>query len=138
LTRRREDDPVTDPNVNRPEWEHERRDLPFRRRVTGPGSRSGASEIGVSLYEIDPGGAIAPYHIHHGNEELLLVLSGTPQLRTPDDGVRTLEASALVAFPRGPAGVHRIANHSPEPASAARSARRISTPVMARSASQTS
>jgi uncharacterized cupin superfamily protein len=40
---------------------------------------------------------VAPYHIHNGNEGLLLVLSGTPQLRTPD-GVRTLEAGAMVAF----------------------------------------
>jgi uncharacterized cupin superfamily protein len=105
---------VIDPNVYQPEWEHELKDPPFRTRSMRIGSRSGASELGVSLFEVDPGGAVAPYHIHHGNEELLLVLSGTPQLRTPD-GVRTLEAGAMVAFPRGPAGAHRIANHSTEP-----------------------
>jgi len=105
---------VTDPNVHRPEWDHELEDPPFRSRAMRLGPRSGASELGVSLFEIDPGGAIAPYHIHHGNEELALVLSGTPQLRTPG-GMRTLEAGAIVAFPRGPAGAHRIANHSTEP-----------------------
>lgn len=105
---------MSDPNVHRPEWDLELADPPFRTRAMQFGSRTGASEIGASLYEIDPGGAIAPYHIHHGNEELLLVLSGTPQLRTPD-GVRTLEAGAIVAFPRGPAGAHRLANRSADP-----------------------
>jgi uncharacterized cupin superfamily protein len=80
---------VSDTNIHRPEWDQVLKDPPFRTRAMRLGPRSGASEIGASLYEIDPGGAIAPYHIHHGNEELLLVLSGTPQLRTPD-GVRTL------------------------------------------------
>ena len=55
------------------------------------------------------GGAISPYHAHHGNEELLLVVSGTPGLRTPD-GVRTLEPGTVVAFPRGAAGAHRVFN----------------------------
>jgi uncharacterized cupin superfamily protein len=105
---------VTDPNIHRPEWDYDLTDPPFRARSMRLGPRAGASEIGVSLFEIDPDGAVAPYHVHHGNEELLLVLSGTPQLRTPD-GVRTLEAGAMVAFPRGPAGAHRIANHSAEP-----------------------
>jgi uncharacterized cupin superfamily protein len=79
------------------------------------GQRTGAQELGATLYEIDPGGAISPYHVHHGNEELLLVLSGTPQLRTPD-GVRALEPGAVVAFARGAAGAHRVFNTADEPA----------------------
>jgi uncharacterized cupin superfamily protein len=105
---------VSEPNVHQPEWDHDFPDPPFRARAMRIGPRTGASEIGATLYEIDPGGAIAPYHVHHGNEELLVVLSGTPDLRTPD-GVRTLDAGATVAFPRGPAGAHRIANSSDEP-----------------------
>ncbi|MDX6719929.1 MAG: hypothetical protein QOJ63_2183, partial [Solirubrobacteraceae bacterium] len=66
------------------------------------------------LFEIDPGGTIAPYHVHHGNEELLLVLSGTPELRTPD-GARELPPGAAVAFPRGPAGAHSVTNRSGAP-----------------------
>ncbi len=71
-------------------------------------------ELGATLYEIDPGGAVSPYHVHHGNE-LLVVLSGTPQLRTPG-GVRELEPGAVVSFPRGPEGAHRVSNASTEPA----------------------
>ena len=52
--------------------------------------------------------AVSPYHLHHGNEELLVVLRGRVWLRTPD-GDRELEPGAVVAFPRGPDGAHRVA-----------------------------
>ena len=104
---------MSDPNVHRPEWDFERAEFGARAMRLGP--RTSAQELGATLYEIDPGGAIAPYHLHHGNEELLLVLSGTPRLRTPD-GIRELEPGAVVAFPRGAAGAHRVFNRAGEPA----------------------
>ena len=67
----------------------------------------------MSLYELPPGAAISPYHVHHANEELLVVLSGRPLLRTPD-GYRSLEPGAVVAFPRGADGAHRVSNPSDE------------------------
>jgi uncharacterized cupin superfamily protein len=85
------------------------------RRAMRLGPKIGSVELGVSLFEIDPGGAVSPIHIHHGNEELLLVLSGRVQVRAPD-GTQELDPGAVVAFPRGPAGAHQIANKSEEPA----------------------
>ncbi len=76
---------------------------------------AGSQELGATLYEIDPGGTNAPYHVHHGNEELLIVLTGTLELRTPG-GTRDLAAGATVAFPRGPQGAHGVTNRSAEPA----------------------
>jgi hypothetical protein len=32
----------------------------------------------------NPAGVGSPLHLHHANEELLLVLSGTPTLRSPE------------------------------------------------------
>lgn len=104
---------MADPNVFAPRWDREMPEL--GRRLVALGPKIGAAELGVSLFELDPGGAVSPLHLHHGNEELLLVLSGRPQLRTPD-GARELEPGALVAFPRGPAGAHQIANATDEPA----------------------
>jgi uncharacterized cupin superfamily protein len=104
---------MSDPSIHRPEWDVDVADFGMRAMQLGP--RSGAQELGATLYEIDPGGAISPYHVHHGNEELLLVVSGTPQLRTPD-GVRALEPGTVVAFPRGAAGAHRVFNSGGEPA----------------------
>jgi uncharacterized cupin superfamily protein len=72
---------------------------------------AGLEKLGCTLYELDPGGQAAPYHMHHGNDELLLVLDGTVELRTPE-GTRTLGAGALAGFPAGPDGAHRIRNVS--------------------------
>jgi uncharacterized cupin superfamily protein len=106
---------VADPNAFEPEWDTELAAPPFRVRAMRLGPRAGARELGATLYELDPGGAVSPYHLHHGNEELLLVLSGRPTLRTPT-GTRELEPGATVAFPRGPEGAHRVTNRSGEPA----------------------
>jgi len=106
---------VTDPNVNRPDWDRDLAEAPFRSRAMRLGPRAGASELGVTLFELDPGGAVSPYHLHHANEELLLVLLGTPHLRTPD-GTRELEEGDMVAFPRGSRGAHRVSNPGAHPA----------------------
>jgi uncharacterized cupin superfamily protein len=79
----------------------------------GPGA--GSSELGCSIYELDPGAQAVPYHSHHGNEELLIVLDGELELRTPE-GKRTVARGAVVGFPAGPAGAHRLRNTSDAPA----------------------
>ncbi|HEU4656531.1 MAG TPA: cupin domain-containing protein [Capillimicrobium sp.] len=93
------------------EWEREMGPV----RGTRLGPAAGSRELGATLFELDPGGQAAPYHLHHGNEELLLVLDGELELRTPD-GVRTVRRGALVGFPAGPEGAHRVRNVSDAPA----------------------
>lgn len=87
----------------------------FRWRGATLGPRIGASRIGCSIYELEPGQRSFPYHLHHGNEEWLLVLTGAPTLRSPD-GERELRGGDLVAFPPGPDGAHQVENRSDEPA----------------------
>lgn len=94
-----------------PAWEREL----GRARGTRVGANAGARDLGASLFELDPGGQAAPYHLHHANEELLLVLSGTLELRTPH-GTRSLAPGVLVAFGAGPDGAHRLRNTGDEPA----------------------
>jgi uncharacterized cupin superfamily protein len=71
--------------------------------------------LGMSVIELLPGQTQAPYHFHHGNEELLLVLSGAPTLRTPD-GEHELRPGDFAFFPKGPDGAHQMVNRSDEPA----------------------
>jgi uncharacterized cupin superfamily protein len=71
--------------------------------------------LGMSVVELLPGQTQTPYHFHHGNEELLMVLSGTPTLRTPD-GERELQPGDFAFFPKGPDGAHQVVNRSDEPA----------------------
>lgn len=80
-------------------------------RGTRVGAAAGAIDLGCTLFEVDPGAQAAPYHVHHGNEELLIVLEGELELRTPS-GKRRLSRGAVAAFPAGPDGAHRVRNVS--------------------------
>ena len=68
------------------------------------------TQLGASLYELEPGNSVV-YHFHHGSEELLIVLSGRPTLRTPK-GERQVAEGEVVHFPLGPAGAHGLRNDS--------------------------
>ena len=69
---------------------------------------------GGTLYELAPGEAVCPYHWHFGEEEWLLVVLGTPTVRTPD-GERLLAPWDVAAFPVGEHGAHQVRNDSAEP-----------------------
>jgi uncharacterized cupin superfamily protein len=98
------------PNVFDPEWQGERAGC----RIAMVAAAAGAQHLGASVVEVPPAGLSSPYHVHHGNEELLIVLSGTPELRTPH-GNRQLAPGEVVSFARGPEGAHRLRNTSTEP-----------------------
>jgi len=82
----------------------------FHARVFDLTERLGASVIGATVYEMEAGAKLGPYHFHHGVEEWLYAVSGAPLLRNPD-GERALEPGELVAFSAGPAGAHTV--HGP-------------------------
>jgi len=94
-----------------PRWEADK--YPGR-RVARVGAQAGARELGASVYELDPGVVGSPLHVHHANEELLLVLAGTLSLRGPG-GTQLLSAGTVVAFPRGWPGAHSLVNGSDSP-----------------------
>jgi uncharacterized cupin superfamily protein len=77
------------------------------------GPQVGASKIGGSIWELPPGQATCPYHWESPNEEWVIVLSGTPTLRTPE-GERALEPGEVVCFPVGPDGAHKLVNRTDE------------------------
>jgi uncharacterized cupin superfamily protein len=45
------------------------------RHVAPVGAQAGAEELAANVYELDPGAVGSPLHVHHANEELLLVLA---------------------------------------------------------------
>jgi uncharacterized cupin superfamily protein len=85
----------------------------FTYRRARIGWQAGSARLGASLYEVEPGNACFPYHWHSNNEELLIVLSGRPRLRTPG-GERELAPGEVVAFPIGEDGAHQVVNQSEE------------------------
>ena len=81
-----------------------------RRLVRTPGH-----SLGVSVYVLERGEKHLPYHFHHGAEEILLVLEGSPTLRTPHSE-RALASGDVVHFPRGADGAHQMWNDGADPA----------------------
>jgi len=104
---------MSEPNVYETAWDLDATDAPMGGKAARVGAHAGARDLGASVYELQPGGAVSPYHLHHGNEELLVVLAGRPAVRT-EAGTRTLEPGDVVAFPAGPGGAHRVVNTSEE------------------------
>jgi uncharacterized cupin superfamily protein len=98
-------------DFEQPDWDADK--YPGR-HVAPVGAQAGAQELAANVYELDPGVVGSPLHVHHANEELLLVLAGTLSLRGPD-GTQLLSAGAVVAFPRGEAGAHSLVNRSAAP-----------------------
>jgi uncharacterized cupin superfamily protein len=73
------------------------------------GSPLRAEKLGATVYAMEAGERLSPYHFHFAEEEWLLVLDGEPTLRTPD-GVAKLRTGDIVAFERGPGGAHEVRN----------------------------
>jgi uncharacterized cupin superfamily protein len=101
------------PNVFEPEWDAERDEPPYRWRRSRIGRQAGARRLGASLFELEPGAASFPLHIHYANEELLVVVAGRPTLQTLSAS-RQLAPGEVVACPAGRDGAHRLTNDSGE------------------------
>ena len=102
------------PNLFEPEFDGGSERPGFASRRARLGRQAGAERLGASLYELPPGQAAWPYHLHLANEELLIVVGGRPHLRGPD-GWRQLAEGELVSFPVGERGAHQIVNRTDEP-----------------------
>ncbi len=71
----------------------------------------GAKKIEYAAGRLSRGEAYCPLHWHTAQEELFVVLEGTPTLRTPR-GTFVLRRGDVVAFPTGPGAAHRLSNEA--------------------------
>jgi uncharacterized cupin superfamily protein len=101
-------------NLNGDEWDRVEERPGWRSKDSWVGARIDAELIGGSMYELEPGDRLWPYHTHHANEEWMIVLRGTPTLRTPE-GERELEEGDVVCFRRGKDGLHQVRNGTAVP-----------------------
>ena len=82
----------------------------YAQRTKAVDEAIGGETIGAKIYELDDGERICPFHYHHGVEEWLVVISGTPTARTAD-GEQQLRTGDVVCFPGSPDGAHTV--HGP-------------------------
>jgi uncharacterized cupin superfamily protein len=101
------------PNIYEPEFDVERDEPPYTWRRARLGRAAGSERLGASLFHVPPGSTTFPLHAHLHNEELLVVVAGTPTLRTLHEQ-RRLQPGEVVAFPAGPAGAHELRNDGDE------------------------
>ena len=88
---------------------------PFDAGMAEVGWLLGAEKLAYAAATLRRGEHYCPYHWHTAEEELFVVMAGTPSLRTPR-GTFTLRAGDVVAFPTTPAGAHRLWNDADEDA----------------------
>ena len=101
-------------NLNGDQWDRAEERPGWRSKDAWVGSHIGAEILGGSMYELEAGDRLWPYHMHHANEEWLVVLRGRPTLRTPA-GERELEEGDVVCFRRGKDGLHQVRNDTHTP-----------------------
>jgi uncharacterized cupin superfamily protein len=95
------------PNIFEAEFEYDAEDPDgYRSGMVNVGQLAGGTANNVKLFEVPAGQSLCPYHYEY-EEEWLLVLDGSAQLRTPA-GTETLSRGAIVRFASGPEGAHKL------------------------------
>ncbi len=79
----------------------------YCRRWAQLGPLVAGEKLGMSVYLLEDAEWICAYHYEWGAEEWLIVLDGTPTLRTPE-GEHALEPGDVVCFREGPEGAHNV------------------------------
>ena len=70
----------------------------------------GMKGLGCALHVVPSGKRAFPYHVHHANEELFLILAGTGDYRFGDKTYPIKAGDLLAAPPGGPEAAHQITN----------------------------
>ena len=73
-----------------------------------------ASKLGASIDTVAPGQRSCPYHFHHAQEEMFIVLEGTGTLRVAGE-MLPLRAGDVIFVPPGPEYPHQLINTSDAP-----------------------
>lgn len=70
----------------------------------------GASKLGYNLTLLPPGKAQCPFHNHHGEEEMFLILEGEGELRFGTERFPIRQHDVIACPTGGPAVAHQIIN----------------------------
>lgn len=72
--------------------------------------RIGAQKLGYNLTEVPPGSSHCPFHCHHGQEEMFLILEGGGELRFGDKRWPLRRHDVIACPSGGPEVAHQIIN----------------------------
>src|SRR3546814_15309662 len=87
----------------------------FEAHLAAVAAPAGARRLGARLVEVPPGKKAWPYHCHHANDEMFVILSGRGELRFGGE-VYPCAAGAVVGCPSGgPETAHTLTASGPAP-----------------------
>lgn len=70
----------------------------------------GARKLGYNLTVLPPGKAQCPFHVHHGEEEMFLILEGEGELRFGEERFPIRKHDVIACPTGGPEVAHQIIN----------------------------
>lgn len=105
--------PVIDPQSL--ELEHWQEGSFFESRDASFGAMLGLRDLGISYGEVPPGKSGCPFHNHHIEEELFIILSGEGEYRLGDKRHAVKAGDVLGAPAGGPETAHHLINTGTTP-----------------------
>lgn len=79
------------------------------------GRHIGAKKLGYNLTVLPPGKVQCPFHSHHGEEEMFLILEGEGELRFGTERYRIRKHDVIACPTGGPEVAHQIINTGTTP-----------------------
>ncbi len=77
--------------------------------------RLGLSQLGAVYTEVEPGKSACPFHVHHGEDEMFVILAGEGSYRFGNN-THPVAAGDVLGAPRGgPDRAHKLTNTGSEP-----------------------
>ena len=101
-------------NFNQAELRHEVREPLYDTRCAPLAQGTAASKLGIGVDILAPGKRGCPYHLHHVQEELFIVLEGEGTLRVAGE-MLPVTAGDVVFIPAGQEYPHQFINTSGAP-----------------------
>ena len=94
--------------------EHEVENYKYDLAPSATAEAMGAKKLGYNVSRLPPGQFSCPYHFHHSEEELFLVLEGNAILRQAGQ-FKEVSKGDLIFFTTSPEGAHQFYNHTQFP-----------------------
>ncbi|MBT9503157.1 MAG: cupin domain-containing protein [Burkholderiaceae bacterium] len=101
-------------NFNQVELRHDLREPLYDSRGARLAEGTAAMKLGASIDIVAPGMRSCPYHLHHAQEEMFIILEGEGTLRVAGE-MLPVAAGDTIFIPPGPEYPHQLINTSDAP-----------------------
>ena len=101
-------------NFNEAEKKHLLREPHYDCMYTRLAQGTAAQKLGASIDVVAPGKISCPYHFHHAQEEMFIILEGSGTLRVAGE-MLPVHAGDIIFVPPGPEYPHQFINTSDAP-----------------------